>query len=191
MNAWEEVADNVKAAVTSASKANPTYKIFTAGHSLGGAVATLAAAYLRKDGGFAVDVYSYGSPRVGDNDFATFVTQQAGGEYRVTHGDDPVPRLPPIVFGYRHTAPEYWLKANTTTYTVNDITVCEGTANIKCNGGTLGLDIDAHSEYFRATSACAPDGIAWRSTEPTDAELEAKVNEYVRMDKEFVANNDV
>ncbi len=88
------------------------------GHSLGGAVATLAAAYLRAAGN-AVDLYTYGSPRVGNDAFANFVSAQAGLEIRVTHLDDPVPRLPPLLFSYRHTSPEYWLYdggATTTNY---------------------------------------------------------------------------
>lgn len=88
------------------------------------------------------------------------MTSQAGGTYRVTHFDDPVPRLPPILLGYRHTSPEYWLSdgtSTTTDYTINDVEVCPGDANINCNAGESGFDTTAHKYYFEAISACAPD----------------------------------
>lgn len=177
-----------KAAVATAVAAHPAYTIVATGHSLGGAVATLAAAYLRA-AGYSVDLYTYGSPRVGNDYFANFVTAQTGAEYRVTHLDDPVPRLPPIIFGYRHTSPEYWLStgdADTTSYAIADIEVCEGIANINCNAGTLGLDIEAHLIYFQDISACG-GSFTWRR-EMTDEELEAKVNDWAQQDVEYVTN---
>lgn len=76
-----------------------------------------------------------------------YVTNQAGAEHRVTHFDDPVPRLPPILFGYFHTSPEYWLASGPATdvdYTIGEIDTCLGYTNISCNAGTFGLDGDAH-----------------------------------------------
>ncbi|KAL6913788.1 hypothetical protein FSHL1_011464 [Fusarium sambucinum] len=198
--AWNEISAAATAAVAKARKANPSFKVVATGHSLGGAVATLAGANLRV-GGTPVDIYTYGSPRVGNTQLAAFISNQAGGEFRVTNAKDPVPRLPPLVFGYRHTSPEYWLSGsggNKVDYTINNVKVCEGAANLQCNGGTLGLDIDAHLHYFQETDACSGSGIAWRRYRSvkresiserdtmTDAELEKKLNNYVAMDKEYV-----
>lgn len=58
-----------------------------------------------------------------------------------------MPRLPPILFGYFHTSPEYWLASGPATdidYTINEIETCLGYANVSCNAGTFGLDGDAH-----------------------------------------------
>jgi hypothetical protein len=189
-NAWVEIGAAVKTAVKAARKANPSYKIVSAGHSLGGAVATLAATYLRVDG-YAVDLFTYGSPRVGNEAFANFVSAQAGLEWRITHGDDPVPRLPPIIFGYRHTTPEYWLDGGSLDidYALDEIVVCAGSANVNCNGGTFGLDILAHLRYLQDVSACAPIGIFWRDN-VSDEELEARLNDYTRKDKAFVKTLD-
>jgi hypothetical protein len=187
--AWDEVSTAAKAAIATAKTANPTYTVVATGHSLGGAVATLAAAYLRQ-AGYSIDLYTYGSPRVGNDYFANFVTSQTGAEYRLTHLDDPVPRLPPIIFGYRHTSPEYWLStgtATTTTYAIADIEVCEGIANIDCNAGTLGLDIEAHLIYFEDLSGCTGT-FTWKRDDVTDAELEAKVNNWAQQDVEYVSN---
>ncbi|KAI1084118.1 alpha/beta-hydrolase [Whalleya microplaca] len=202
--AWNEIAEGVLAGLATARAAHPDYPIVFTGHSLGGAVSTLGAAYARKEGYSNVDVYSYGSPRVGNKAFAAFVTDQAGAEFRVTHLDDPVPRLPPVIINYRHTSPEYWLstgEASTTSYAVADIQVCQGYANLNCNGGTLGLDTSAHSSYFERIGACSSSGIEWKRTvtsdmatsEPNDVsddELEAKLNDWVEQDRAFVKTLD-
>lgn len=142
-------------------------------------------------------MYTVGSPRVGNLAFAQFVTAQAGDEYRATHYDDPVPRLPPIVFGYYHTSPEYWLEAGPATkinYTIDEIAVCTGYANTDCNAGTSGLDGTAHEYYFQYLS-CDTDesnGINLRSTldsrqdsnstDISDEELAQKLTNYTLQD---------
>ncbi|KXJ93288.1 lipase [Microdochium bolleyi] len=149
---WKKMTTALKAAVA----ANPSYKIIFTGHSLGGATATVAAAKARNLG-YAIDLFTYGSPRVGNEDFAQFVTNQPGRNYRVTHLTDPVPRLPPIFLGFRHVSPEYWLQggaANTTDYGASDIKVCEGTAKIGCNAGSNGLEFDAHNYYLGPITGC-------------------------------------
>jgi triacylglycerol lipase len=77
-------------------------KLFIAGHSLGAALATLAFA----DIGAAMDwkteeMYTFGSPRVGDNDFVTaFNRRYAARSYRIINTSDIVGSIPlpvPIV----------------------------------------------------------------------------------------------
>lgn len=113
----------------------------------------------RADYGGACELYTFGSPRVGNDVFALFVSEQAGHEYRVTHVDDPVPRLPSHLLGYYHTDMEYWLSTGTgttTNYTVADVIVCEGIYNDTCNsGGVVSVDEEAHVNYFVHISACA------------------------------------
>ncbi|KAH6611422.1 hypothetical protein Trco_001442 [Trichoderma cornu-damae] len=161
-DAWNEISGAATAAVAQAHAASPSFGIVATGHSLGGAVATLAGASLRTQG-YPVDIYTYGSPRVGNDVFASFVTSQpGGGEFRVTHVDDPVPRLPPIIFDYRHVSPEFWLStgdATTRDYAVADVEVCAGIANVDCNAGTSGLDITAHANYLEDISGCAPSAL--------------------------------
>ncbi|KAK1977162.1 lipase [Colletotrichum cereale] len=187
--AWDEVKEDLLGAVKAAKTANPSYTIVATGHSLGGAIVTIAAAYLRLDG-YPVDIYTYGSPRVGNEAFADFVTAQPGAEYRITHVDDPVPRLPPILFGYRHTSPEYWLStgsATTIDYTIADIKVCEGDRNTNCNGGTLALDGDAHKYYFRDTGACNAEGFEFREGDQdvSDEDLAARLTAWAEQDIEL------
>ena len=178
-------------AVKAAKAAHPNYKLVTTGHSLGAAVATLAAATLRK-AGIPIELYTYGSPRVGNKAFAEFVTNQAGGEYRLTHSADPIPRLPPIIFNYRHTSPEYWFdEGEDGVVTVDDFQICEGYANVNCNAATSGFNMDLHGWYFQNHQGCSLGYTPWRAVkerELSDPELEALVNRFAEMDKAYVEN---
>jgi hypothetical protein len=78
-----------------------TRPLFVTGHSLGGALATLAASRLRAEGIAARATYTFGCPRVGDAEFARSV---AGLPlFRVVNDRDIVARVPTIAhFGYLH-----------------------------------------------------------------------------------------
>lgn len=183
-SAWEEMAEGVTATIDSALAANPGYRIVTTGHSLGGAVATIGAAHLRA-AGHSVDNYSYGAPRVGNDVVSDFITAQ-GANYRLTHLDDPVPKLPPIFAGYRHISPEYWLSTIESTaedYPPEEIRVCEGNANVECNAGTGGLNTAAHGQYFGPVSSC---DVAFAAA-TADEDLEKKVNDWAMQDIAFVS----
>ncbi|KAM0252792.1 hypothetical protein ACHAQJ_007580 [Trichoderma viride] len=194
-DAWNEISSAATAALSQAVAANPSFSVVTTGHSLGGAVATLAAATLRTQG-FPIDIYTYGSPRVGNDVFANFVTAQDGGEYRVTHVDDPVPRLPPILFDYRHVSPEYWLSTGDDTtidYTIAQIEVCTGIANTDCNAGTSGLDVTAHSNYLEAISGCAPSPLQFKRDDNStssgyDQATIDRINQWAEEDRAYVAS---
>ncbi len=77
---------------------HPDQAVWLTGHSLGGALAVLAAAHL---GGEAIHgLYSYGCPRVGDASFAKAFTSARC--CRFVHRSDFIPTIPPEVLGYRH-----------------------------------------------------------------------------------------
>ncbi len=65
--------------------------LFITGHSLGGALATVAAKKLTHKGGIAA-CYTFGSPRVGNVDWATGIKAPI---YRVVNAVDPVTMMPP------------------------------------------------------------------------------------------------
>lgn len=50
LTSWSEIADNITSALTRGFNLYPNYGLVVTGHSLGGAVATLAAAQLRNSG---------------------------------------------------------------------------------------------------------------------------------------------
>ena len=56
-------------------------------------------------------LYTYGQPRVGDDDFSNYVFSQIPANYyRVTHYDDTVAHIPPRISGYKHAGHEVWYK---------------------------------------------------------------------------------
>jgi hypothetical protein len=158
---WSERRDAVLDTVLSALERYPDYSLVITGHSIGAGIATLAGAELRSMN-YNADIYTYGSPRVGNTEFATFVTSQAlekGVNYRMTHEKDPVSQLPPTWIGYEHTSPEYWLTNRTDAtdvYEASDVVVCEGVGNEECNAGTglVPIDSTAHDHYLGVISAC-------------------------------------
>lgn len=77
------------------SRRTPT-TIHCVGHSLGGALATLAAAHCAHRGAGSPELYTFGSPRVGLSGFASDLTGRMGAEriHRVYHFADPVPMVP-------------------------------------------------------------------------------------------------
>ena len=96
------VWDDISSALTPAAVARP---LFIAGHSLGGALAVIAAERLRRELKIeAAAVYTFGAPRVGSSAFAQSYNASGLGErtYRLIHGLDIVPTLPPSTLGFRH-----------------------------------------------------------------------------------------
>lgn len=79
---------------------NPKAKLFITGHSLGGALSSLYAVMLFYLGQTEVaskigGVYTFGQPRVGDEDFAAYATGKLEEKYfRMVYCNDMVPRVP-------------------------------------------------------------------------------------------------
>jgi pimeloyl-ACP methyl ester carboxylesterase len=78
------------------------------GHSLGGAVASLAADWISKNTLNIARLYSFGAPRVGTDWFVKSTTSSIGSSnmYRVYHRTDPVPMValyPYMQAPYQHT----------------------------------------------------------------------------------------
>lgn len=154
-NSWVDARDRVLSAVKETSATYPTYQITVAGHSLGGAIATLAAAQLRNSG-HNVALYNFGSPRIGGTKISSYITNQAGGNYRITHWNDPVPRMPLVILGYVHISPEYYInKPNNQDVQSNDIKMYEGAINRKGNSAWIAVDINAHRWYFNGVTCDA------------------------------------
>ncbi|KAF2132326.1 alpha/beta-hydrolase [Dothidotthia symphoricarpi CBS 119687] len=154
-NSWLDARDRVLAAVKDSRTTYTDYAVVVTGHSSGGAVAALAAAQLRNTG-YTVALYTFGSPRVASNTLSDYITNQPGGNYRVTHWNDPVPKLPLIIQGYVHISPEYYInKGNKKDVNEGDIKIYEGSVNLKGNSAWLLVDVEAHRWYFKSVYECA------------------------------------
>ena len=85
----------------------PKY-IHCVGHSVGGAIATLIASWIKHELNIPVAVYTFGAPRVGCESYAK-QTKSFIPTYRVTHGTDIVPMIP--LWPFMHVDDEYLLAA--------------------------------------------------------------------------------
>lgn len=104
--------------VAALNKNCPTCRIILTGHSLGGALATIAAADLIVKGytPSRFTLYTFGSPRVGNTAFMNFFNSKVTDSFRITHANDPVVHVPPRKLGvgslitfleYQHVGTNY------------------------------------------------------------------------------------
>jgi len=105
--------------------------LFITGHSLGGAMASLAAALLYN--GAAEDlarsapirqvlrgIYTYGQPMVGDAAFARRCKEFSSRVFRHVYKNDIVPRLPPRAMGtFKHFGHEYRWRDDTQRWQIS------------------------------------------------------------------------
>lgn len=89
--------------------------LFITGHSLGGALAILAALELARNGFQIAQVYTFGQPRVGNSDFKKRYDAALGDKtFRVVYQEDivaRVPHLPAWHDPYRHVGNEAFISS--------------------------------------------------------------------------------
>ena len=78
-----------------------THVVLT-GHSLGGALAVIAAAMLPES--YTYDLVTFGAPRAGNAELADAVYPKCRSVVRVVHNRDVVPCVPLEAMGYRHVS---------------------------------------------------------------------------------------
>lgn len=130
---FDEVVDYSVKKLYEARKKFPEADIYLTGHSMGGAIATLVASYVKAKESKTIHpdmVYTFGSPRVGDKKFATYVNSQYGETIlRVMNEWDMIPDLPPSILGFRHVGVLITCKTATST--------CKKGSNLEENKGGL------------------------------------------------------
>lgn len=103
------ITDQVVTTLNTQKAAKPNYKIVVTGHSLGGALASIASASLVGLGN-NITAYTLGQFRTGDPNYANYIDSILPQRkmYRITHASDGVPQTISIAKGYRHHSTEYW-----------------------------------------------------------------------------------
>lgn len=122
------------------------YKLHLVGHSLGGAVAALAALdFQARD--WNPTVTTFGEPRVGNLGLVKYIDQRFNltrrtpkddtflKYRRVTHVDDPVPLLPLSEWGYAMHAGEIYIARPSLSPDIGDIHHCTGDIDGSCIAG--------------------------------------------------------
>ena len=118
---WQCMKAEVKALVSE----NPSYQLWVTGHSLGGAMASLASAWLSYNNFAArknIISYTFGMPRVGNYDYAYHHDKLVNNSWRVVNYNDAVPHFPSVVSvsvlngPYHHGVEAFYSKTATSVY---------------------------------------------------------------------------
>lgn len=98
--------------------------IVVTGHSMGAAIAVLAAYDLKVNYGYSVPyVYTVGQPRTGNKDFHSALANAVPHFWRIVHAADPVPHVPPEG-SYVHVPTEVWYQDE--AYVAGKYKICDG-----------------------------------------------------------------
>ncbi|KAI1487221.1 Alpha/Beta hydrolase protein [Biscogniauxia mediterranea] len=171
MMSWRNARKDVLPALKPLLEKYPEYTVHLIGHSLGGAVAALAALELKVSlGRDNLVVTTFGEPRAGNDEFAKYLDSvfqlddegaQAGQQTyrRVTHVDDPVPLLPLVEWGYSSHAGEIFIAKSDLPPEPSDIRHCHGDYDPSCIAGSDGERIMAASRDMAAERMTGDDAV--------------------------------
>jgi hypothetical protein len=97
--------DKVWESVNKFVRDNKDKDLYIAGHSLGGAMASVASSRLQQHAPLKM-TYTYGSPRVGNSSWRNY---QTWSHQRIQNNNDVVTQTPPMLLGFRHHVPSVYI----------------------------------------------------------------------------------
>ena len=174
LHAFEVVWSDLQNHVYEQLRKHPSYKVLVTGHSLGGAIASIAStviAFKKKTTKDNLLLYTFGQPRVGNHEYALSHDTLVPLSYRVTHYRDivvnlptckTVPPAPCISVGggpYHHGKEIYYPNEIMTRYSpyktciglpYNEDLSCSNNPKVwlKCFSSQFSKCIDDHQQYF-------------------------------------------
>ncbi|KAG5984982.1 hypothetical protein E4U54_006079 [Claviceps lovelessii] len=194
LQSWQLARETVVPRLKALKKKYPSYQIQLVGHSLGGAVACLAALEFKLSLGWDdLVVTTFGEPRIGNYHLARYVDTafslddddddddddnddtslpEHRSYRRVTHNNDPVPLLPLEEWGYRSHAGEVYIEKQELQPSETDVRTCVGDADPECSTGTDTSLLESVRRllHFASSSTSVDEYIAAR-TLPTRLRL--------------------
>ncbi|MCJ1441782.1 MAG: hypothetical protein MMC23_002274 [Stictis urceolatum] len=158
LSAWQTTKDTLFPVLRDTVWKYPGYELVLTGHSLGGAVAGLAALECEAMGWKPI-VTTFGEPRFGNEELAHFIDETfpikedhdgspaanpidgQGGDRisryrRVTHAGDPVPLYPPDQWGWKPHSGEVFISKSDLPPAREDLVLCNGPSDPKCVYGS-------------------------------------------------------
>ncbi|KAH7099325.1 Alpha/Beta hydrolase protein [Auriculariales sp. MPI-PUGE-AT-0066] len=158
---WLSVSHLVRPTLDLLLATHPRYTLVLAGHSLGGAISSIASLTLKQLYPHRpMRLYTYGQPRTGNENFARAVTDTLGPAniFRVVRSNDGVPALCPRTLGFKHHGTEYWVldpPLPTRTFVCNAAGIYDEDPH-GSNSSVLRLGVNlAHMSYF-GIPGCMP-----------------------------------
>lgn len=178
-SSWLHARKLILPHVAKALEKYPSYKLVLVGHSLGGAVATLAGLEFHARG-WDAHVTTFGEPRLGNQALNAYINTRfnitahraSNKLHRVTHVGDPVPLLPLAEWGYSMHSEEIHIAESNLPASIADIYHCVGDDDDNCIAGNGNGKSDwgvptrfqfwqlifAHRDYFWRLGLCVPGG---------------------------------
>ncbi|EAS04944.1 lipase family protein (macronuclear) [Tetrahymena thermophila SB210] len=133
----------------------PNSQIIITGHSLGGAVATIAAVEIQdyllqqNKNDLISEFYTFGQPRVGNQEFVDYFNSIFPFALRIVNNKDIVVRLPMRIFGYSHIGTEIWFDQEN-NYTICSFQSEDPNCSVKFNTGST----SDHVKYLDNSTSC-------------------------------------
>lgn len=140
-----DIQPKILAAAGALFKKYPNSRKLVAGHSLGGALAVHAGVDIINHFGEIDEFYTYGSPRVGNAQFAQWSNSKVKGNFnsRITHNRDPVPHLPLESWGFLHVDNEVYYSDDT------NYVICNKGEDDNCsNRDLININVLDHLNYM-------------------------------------------
>lgn len=155
---WSKISYNVRESVRNLLKIHSGSTIRVYGHSLGGAMAVHAAADFSYILNQAPEwLYTFGTPRVGNDAFAAWFPRVSSHQ-RITHRRDPVPGLPPreYISNFTHTPNEIWYPTNRS----ERYDVCDGSGeDPHCSNSVVSVLVSDHLNYMGSDCCCKSQSV--------------------------------
>ncbi|CAD6195166.1 unnamed protein product [Caenorhabditis auriculariae] len=132
---------------------HPDYELWVTGHSLGGALSSIAASYVVKIGLFQgqnTKLLTMGQPRTGDYKYALWHQNTFPYSFRIVHHQDIVPHIPPQLMPdgdeMFHHRTEIWYNNNMTVG--EPFNVCKEADGLYCSSTQVDTNVEDHLFYF-------------------------------------------
>jgi len=130
-------------------KNSPGAPILVTGHSLGGALAVVAAFDLSRHHNKTVqEVYTFGQPRVGNRAFAVAYKATVRNHWRVTHRDDVIPHVPLVAQGFAHAPHEVFFPDDSSLFVMCDGHGEDGLCSNRCSDSFQCKSVSDHLLYM-------------------------------------------
>uniref|UniRef100_A0A8R1EUC8 Lipase_3 domain-containing protein n=1 Tax=Caenorhabditis japonica TaxID=281687 RepID=A0A8R1EUC8_CAEJA len=140
----------------------PSYELWVTGHSMGGAIASIAASYIVKSALYTADsikLVTLGQPRTGDYDFAAWHDRTFPYSFRIVHHRDIAAHIPPQdgpdeLFHHRTEVWQFYTAHMRVSRYNNNMTLgepyhlCAEADGLYCSARQLDVSAEDHVWYF-------------------------------------------
>jgi predicted lipase len=144
-SAEQDSLTNVLSVVKDLKSKYPSYSVLVTGHSLGAALATLTILDMQKAGISPLRLFNFGSPRIGNDEFAEYASGILSDHSRVTHHKDMVVHTP-MHERFTHINGEFYQPGDAV-----ELKTCSGYEDSDCSYQWHLTNIDDHLSYLGVT----------------------------------------